>query len=76
MRKQRITVRLTESQMQILSELTEALDTSYSMLVRSIVSDFLTKNEERLERIIVKKLYPYANNCKNQEENYISEEGD
>lgn len=62
MRKERITVRLTENQMQVLSELTQALDTSYSMLVRSIVSDFLTKNEDQLERIIVKKLYGDADN--------------
>lgn len=62
MRKERITVRLTENQMQVLSELTQALDTSYSMLVRSIVSDFLTKNEDQLERIIVKKLYGNADN--------------
>ena len=48
--------------MQVLSELTQALDTSYSMLVRSIVSDFLTKNEEQLERIIVKNLYGNADN--------------
>ena len=48
--------------MQVLSELTQALDTSYSMLVRSIVSDFLTKNEDQLERIIVKKLYGDADN--------------
>lgn len=43
--------------MQVLSELCQALDTSYSMLVRSMVCDFLTKNEEVLERIIVNKLY-------------------
>ncbi len=62
MRKERITVRLTENQMQVLSELTQALDTSYSMLVRSIVSDFLTRNEDQLEKIIVKTRYGNAEN--------------
>lgn len=76
MRKERITVRLTENQMQVLSELTQALDTSYSMLVRSIVSDFLTKNEEQLERIIVKNLYGNADNKQiTEEEEIYGEEG-
>lgn len=74
MRKQRITVRLTENQMQVLSELTQALDTSYSMLVRSIVCDFLTKHEEQLERIIVNKLHGDANNQQTQEEDFGEEE--
>lgn len=55
MRKERITVRLSQNQMLVLKELTEALDTSYSLLVRSIVCDFLTKNEEQLEKIILRK---------------------
>lgn len=56
MRKERITVRLSQNQMLVLKELTEALDTSYSLLVRSIVCDFLTRNEEHLERIITSKM--------------------
>ena len=71
MKKPRITVRLTESQMQVLSELTQALDTSYSMLVRSIVCDFLTRNENQLERIIEEKLYGDANNKQDREEEEI-----
>lgn len=54
-RKERITVRLTNYQMQCLKELTTSLDTSYSLLVRSIIGDFLDKNEEALERIITSK---------------------
>lgn len=54
-RKERITVRLTSYQMQCLRELTESLDTSYSLLVRSIIGDFLSKNEDALERIITNK---------------------
>ena len=74
MRKERITVRLTSNQMQVLSELTQALDTSYSMLVRSIVCDFLTKHEEQLERIIVNKLHSDANNQQTPEEDFGEEE--
>ncbi len=78
MRKQRITVRLTENQMQVLSELSQALGTSYSMLVRSMVSDFLTKYEEQLERIIVKKLFGGdANNQQDSKgEDPFGKEGD
>lgn len=54
--------------MQVLSELCQALDTSYSMLVRSMVCDFLTKNEEVLERIIVNKLYSNADDSEIAEE--------
>lgn len=52
MKKERITVRLHPNQMLCLKELTEGLDTSISCLVRTIIGDFLTKHEERLERII------------------------
>lgn len=52
MRKPRVTVRLTPNQMQCLQELTLGLDTSLSLLVRTIISDFLTRNQETLDRII------------------------
>lgn len=55
-RKERITVRLSPNQMQVLKELKEGLHTSYSMLVRTIICDFITKNEDVLERITVKHL--------------------
>lgn len=54
-RKERITIRLTNYQMQCLKELTSSLNTSYSLLIRSIIGDFLDKNEEALERIITAK---------------------
>lgn len=50
-RKERITVRLTCYQMQCLKELTTSLNTSYSLLVRSIIGDFLERNSEVLDRI-------------------------
>ena len=46
------------------------------MLVRSIVGDFITRNEERLERIIVSKLEGDANHKQTTEEIIFSEEGD
>lgn len=54
-RKERVTVRLTSYQMQCLKELSESLNTSYSLLIRSIIGNFLQQNEETLERIITKK---------------------
>lgn len=54
-RKERVTVRLTPYQMQCLKELSSNLNTSYSLLIRSIIGDFLTKNEDALERIIENK---------------------
>ena len=67
-RKQRVTVRLTPYQMQCLKELSASLNTSYSLLIRSIIGDFLTKNEEALERITTHNTYGYANT----EEEYIN----
>ena len=54
-RKERVTVRLNCYQMQCLKELSTSLNTSYSLLIRSIIGDFLSRNEETLERIITKK---------------------
>lgn len=54
-RKERVTVRLNCYQMQCLKELSASLNTSYSLLIRSIIGDFLSRNEETLERIIINK---------------------
>jgi hypothetical protein len=54
-RKQRVTIRLTDWQMLCLKELTTSLNTSYSMLIRSIIQDFLVRNEDTLERIAQEK---------------------
>lgn len=51
-RKERITIRLSPNQMQCLKELTTSLNTSYSLLVRTIIQDFLYRNENTLEKII------------------------
>ena len=54
-KKERVTVILTPYQMQCLKELSTNLNTSYSLLIRSIIGNFLTQNEEALERIITNK---------------------
>lgn len=54
-RKERVTVRLTPGQMQCLKELSSNLNTSYSLLIRSIIQDFICRNEETLEKIITNK---------------------
>lgn len=60
-RKERVTVRLTPYQMQCLKELSTNLNTSYSLLIRSIIGNFLQQNEEALERIITNKQLENAN---------------
>ena len=60
-RKERVTVRLNCYQMQCLKELSDGLNTSYSLLIRSIIGDFLKRNEEALERIIINKQLEDAN---------------
>ena len=67
-RKERVTVRLNCYQMQCLKELSTSLNTSYSLLIRSIIGDFLSRNEETLERIITNKQLEDAD-TKLEEEN-------
>lgn len=49
----RLTLRLRPGQMQVIEELREALGINTAVIIRAIISDFLTRNEEILERIIV-----------------------
>ena len=48
--------------MQCLRELSDNLDVSYSLLVRAIIQDFLYRNEDALDNIVIKK------SLKNKEE--------
>ena len=48
----RITLRLRPAQRQIIEELREALGCNTAVIVRAIISDFLTRNEDILERIV------------------------
>lgn len=57
-KKEKITIRVTPNQMLVLEELSEATNSSISMLVRSIILDFIQRNEDRLEEIITN----YKNN--------------
>lgn len=54
--KERITVRLTANQMLVLSELRDKLGVNISLLCRTMIGDFITKNEDSLERIITGKV--------------------
>lgn len=54
--KEKLTIRLTPEQLSILTQLKDSLKTTYSLLVRSIILDFLTRNEETLDRIIINGL--------------------
>ena len=49
----KITLRLKPGQMRVIEELREALGINTATIIRAIISDFLTRNEDILERIIV-----------------------
>ena len=49
----KITLRLKPGQMQVIEELREALGANTATIIRAIISDFLVRNEDILERIIV-----------------------
>lgn len=50
--KEKITIRVSPAQKQVLDELTQALGVAQSLVIRSIICDFITRNNEVLERII------------------------
>jgi predicted DNA-binding protein len=73
----KISVRLTPWQEQVLNELSQALDVSYSLLVRTIVGSWLTENEEFLYNIIDKKNIKNADNQQvRKEKDIFGPEGD
>ena len=53
--KDRITVRLSNNQIQILSELKEKLHANYSLIIRAILGDFISRNEDSIDRILTRK---------------------
>lgn len=69
-KKERITIRLTPNQMQCLTELKDSLNTTYSLLTRSIIGNFLTQYENNIEEIIEKKNKDNANNQFGKEEEF------
>ena len=73
-KKDRISIRLTPYQNQVLTELSTSLNTSISMLVRTIVGDFITRNEEVLERLVMKNnQFVEDPSLKNKEEDIFDE---
>ena len=48
----KITIRLNPNQRLVLDELKQKFGCNYSLLIRTIISDFLTRNEEYLDRMI------------------------
>lgn len=58
-KKPRLTVRLTPNQMLVVNELTKALDTNPSVLIRMIVGNWLVKNEEYIYGLIERRNGPY-----------------
>ena len=60
----KISIRLTAWQEQVLHEMCDALGVSYSLLVRTIIGDWLTTNEDHIYRIIDKNR---IDNAKNQQ---------
>jgi hypothetical protein len=53
--RDRLTIRFEPHEKFIIDELVKTLGVGYSNLIRTIVMNFITKNEETLERIIDKK---------------------
>lgn len=48
----RLSVRLTASQLTVLNELSQALNAPVSVVLRSIVLDWITRNEDIIDRIV------------------------
>ena len=76
MTKPRISIRLTPNQELVLKEMSEALDTSISMLIRTIVGSWITEYEDQIYKIIDKK--KIENNAldsenREEEENFSEE---
>ena len=76
-KKERINIRITPNQSLVLNEMSEVLDTSISMMIRTIIGDWLTKNEDYIYRIIDKKRFGDAIYQQNQErQDIFGEEGE
>lgn len=48
----RVSIRLQPRQLQVLEELSEVLNAPISIMIRAIILDWLTRNDETIERII------------------------
>lgn len=70
----KISVRITPNQSLVLGELSQALNTSYSLLVRTIIGSWLAQNEEYLYHLIDKKNLEKDPDYKVREDNNLFEE--
>lgn len=67
----KISIRITPWQGQVLSELSQATGASYSMIIRTIIGSWLTQNEEYVYRIIDRKKIGDADNSETRKEEKI-----
>lgn len=58
----KISIRITPSQSLVLAEMSAALGCTYSMMIRTILGDWIAKNEDYIYRIIDKKKIEDADN--------------
>lgn len=66
----RVSIRLRENQLQVLNELSEVLNAPISVIIRSIILDWLTKNDEVIEQIITGER-PFDKNWINDDEEQV-----
>ena len=72
--KDHISLRLNPDQYMVVKELSSVLDTSMSLLIRTIIGDWLYKNEDYIYKIIDKKKYGDAINSQTKKEDIFGEE--
>lgn len=77
-KREKISIRITPHQSLVLQEMCQAFGTSYSMLIRTIIGDWLTHNEEYIYHLIDNKKGEnnYAYYQQDFEEEETGEEGD
>lgn len=52
---EKVTIRLTPYQVQVLEELRDKLGCSFSLIIRTIVGSWLTTNEEIIEGVLTRE---------------------
>ena len=73
-KKDRVSIRITPNQSLVLQEMSDALNTSTSMLIRVIIGDWISKNEDYIYKIIDKKRLENAICKENRKEDIFGEE--
>lgn len=70
-KREKISIRISPHQSLVLAEMSEALGCSYSLMIRTIIGDWLKQNEDYIYRIIDKKKVEHAENQQDSEEENI-----